>query len=125
MEISNIMKHSFVTVNEDDTIAKALRIITRERVNGAPVVNSENDLMGMIVKADLYRFLVEEGHYDTYPVNAVMAKRVITARPDEDLLEVTEKLRQNDIMAAPVVQNRKVVGVISLEDIVDYFLNVK
>ncbi len=51
--------------------------MSENNINGAPVANEEGNLIGMIVKADIYRFLMEEGHYDTCPVEWVMTKEVL------------------------------------------------
>ena len=87
------------------------------------VVNDDKKLVGMIVKADIYRFMIAPGHYDSCPVEWVMSKSVITAQSDEDLLTVAKRLRENNILAMPVVDKDEVIGVISLEDLLDYFIN--
>lgn len=85
----------------------------------------ENDfLKGIIVKVDIYRFLSQPGHYETYPVELAMTKAVITASQNDDIKQVAKLLREHDISAVPVVDNGKVIGLIGLEDIVDYFINM-
>ena len=93
------------------------------RVNGAPVVNRMGKLMGMIVKADIYRFLMTPGHYQQCPVEWVMSKNVIKATVDEDVLTVGRRLRSNHIIAMPVMDEDNVAGIISIEDILDFFIN--
>lgn len=52
-----------------------------------------------------------------------MTKAVITASQNDDIKQVAKLLREHDISAVPVVDNGKVIGLIGLEDIVDYFIN--
>lgn len=120
--ISKIMHSNIIKLKPEDTLSKAIDIMNDNKINGAPVVDDDGNLVGMIVKADIYRFLMEEGHYDTCPIDWVMTKEVITASIDKDILEIAKRLRENDIIAAPIIDEGKIVGIITIEDIMDYFI---
>ncbi len=122
MKVRELMNTKYFHVNEDETLKFALELMNANGINGVPVVNDNLNLVGMVVKADIYRFLVEEGHYDTYSVKSVMSDKVIIANGDEEVEETAIRLRKNDILALPVVENKKVLGIIELQDVVDYFL---
>ncbi|RJX17376.1 MAG: CBS domain-containing protein [Desulforudis sp.] len=117
------MHSRFVTLNGDEEVGVALNTMNERRVNGAPVVDKDNNLIGIVVKHDLYKFLTERGRYPKYPLDRAMTYKVITATEDEDIVTVAKRLRRHDIMAVPVVDGLKVIGLVSLEDIVDYFIN--
>ncbi|WP_446899703.1 CBS domain-containing protein [Clostridium sp. LBM24168] len=121
--IRDIMRSDIVRLKPDDILSKALNVMHEHNVNGAPVIDSKGKLVGMVVKADIYRFLIEEGHYDTCPVDWVMTKSVITARKEEEILDVAKRIRENNIIAIPVIdKNEFVEGTVSIEDIVDHFI---
>jgi len=122
LNISQLMKRNFITIREDETIDTALDKMSSMKVNGAPVVNREGKLVGMVVKADIYRFLTTPGHIEKCPVEWVMSGKVITASVDEDILSVARRLRENNIIAMPVMDEDSVKGVISIEDILDFFI---
>lgn len=122
MKIYKIMKQNFITIRPDETIEDALEKMSCMKVNGAPVVDKNDNLVGMIVKADIYRFLITPGHIDKCPVEWVMSKDVITASVDEEVLTVAKRLRSNNIIAAPVLEGDIVRGIISIEDILDFYL---
>jgi CBS domain-containing protein len=122
MKIYKIMKQNFITIRPDETIEDALEKMSSMKVNGAPVVDQNDKLVGMIVKADIYRFLITPGHIDKCPVEWVMSKDVITASVDEEVLTVAKRLRSNNIIAAPVLEGDIVRGIISIEDILDFYL---
>lgn len=124
MKINSIIKKDFHTIHANDSIDKALDFMNESSINGMPVVDDNNNLVGMVVKADIYRFMVHPGHYVSCPVEWVMSKSVIVAQSDEDLYTVARRLRKNDIIAMPVVENDKILGIISIEDLLDYFLNI-
>lgn len=122
MVIRDIMKTENYSVKVNDTIDKVLALMDRLHVNGLPVLNDSDELVGMIVKADIYRFMISPGHYDSCPVDWVMSKSVITVSPEEDVLKTAKRLRENDIISMPVVENENIIGIISLEDLLDYFI---
>ncbi|NRY61639.1 CBS domain-containing protein [Clostridium beijerinckii] len=123
MKISSIIKPNFHTINVNDTIDKALDFMDKLNINGMPVVDDKEIVVGMIVKADIYRFMIHPGHYVSCPVEWVMSKSVISAQSDEDLLTVSKRLRENDIITMPVIEDEKIVGVINIEDLLDYFID--
>jgi CBS domain-containing protein len=123
MKINSILNYNVNTIDADDTIYTALEIMNSKNLNGMPVVNHDHQLVGMIVKADVYRFLIQQGHYDGYPVERVMSKSVITAEVNEEILVVAKRLRENNIVAIPVLENEKVVGLISMENLLDYYIS--
>jgi len=122
MKIREIMRTPVIAVKPTETIGKALEIMDKEKIHGTPIINDENRLLGIIVKADIYRFLMDPGHYESCPVEWVMTKEVIKADVDEDIIAVAKRLRAKDVIALPIVEGDALVGIISIEDIVDYFL---
>ena len=122
MLVKDIMTNPAITASINDTIREVLDKMSRNNINGAPVVDKDNGLLGMIVKADIYRFMIEPGHIADCPVEWVMSKSTITCESEEYISEAAKRLRENNIVAMPVLKDKKVVGVISFEDIIDYFL---
>ena len=55
MKIYKLMKQKFITVRPDETIEDALARMSSMKVNGAPVVDRNGKLVGMIVKAEIGR----------------------------------------------------------------------
>lgn len=122
--LSNIINQDFIKLLPTDTVKHALEQMQKRKKSVAVVVDSSDFLKGIIVKADIYRFLSQPGHFETYPVELAMTKAVITADKNDDIKHVAKLLRENDISAVPVLDNGKVIGLVGLEDIVDYFIKM-
>ncbi|ADL43313.1 putative signal transduction protein with CBS domains [Caldicellulosiruptor obsidiansis OB47] len=122
--LSNIINKDFIKLLPTDTVKFALEQMQKRKKSVAVIVDENDFLKGIIVKADIYRFLSQPGHYETYPVELAMTKAVITADKNDDIKDVAKLLRENDISAVPVLDDGKVIGLIGLEDIVDYFINM-
>lgn len=123
MKISDIMVRDVITLKNDDTLADALKLMNSKGINGAPVLDDAGKLSGMVVKADIYRFLTEPGRLDQYPVNLVMSKDVVTGSPEENILQISNKLLSNKVISLPIIENDKVIGIVSIEDLLYYFVN--
>jgi CBS domain-containing protein len=116
------MKKDFLSVKEDDLIEKVLDIMRESKINSLPVVNSNGLLAGIVVKADIFRFMIQPGHYDSCPVDWVMSKNVLTISPDSSIKEAAKKLLDNHIVAMPVLDNDKLVGMITIEELLAYYM---
>lgn len=122
MKVKEIIHSQVITIGIEDNIKKALDLMNKNKINGIPVVDKNDNLVGIVVKVDIYRFLIDQGHYDTYPIHIIMTKDVVTAEKDEDIIEVANKLIRNDIALIPIIEGNKVMGMISLEDMIEYFI---
>lgn len=122
MKVKDIMTKDVVTVKSKDSVGDTLRKMRSHSINGTPVVDDEDHLIGMLVKADIFRFLIDPGHIDESPVDWVMSKELISCDEDDEVLEVTKVIRKNKITSIPVESDGKLVGIVSFEDIIDHFL---
>lgn len=57
----DVMKHDPITISKDSDLAEAAQIMTRNRISGLPVVDSNNDLVGIVTKTDIVRALASGG----------------------------------------------------------------
>ncbi len=123
MKINQIMKSPVILSRPKESIGDVLDTMKNENIHGLPVADDNGKLLGIVVKADIYRFLMDPGHYKSCPVEWVMTKDVVTALEDEDIKTVARRLRDNDVIALPVVEGENVVGIVSIEDFMDYYIS--
>ncbi|GAA0738270.1 CBS domain-containing protein [Clostridium oceanicum] len=122
--ISGIMKKNVITIGRNNSVKEALVLMNENNINGTPVVDSDNKVIGMIVKADIYRFLTNEGHYDTCPVDWVMTKKLVTATADEDISVVAKRIVDKDIISLPIVdKNNNLEGIVTIKDVLEYMID--
>lgn len=122
MKVKDIMIRDVVTVKSTDNVRDTLEKMRVHDINGTPVVDDNDGLIGMLVKADIFRFLIDPGHIGDSPVDWVMSKNLISCNEDDDIIEVTKVIRKNNITSIPVEKEGKLVGIVSFEDILDHFL---
>lgn len=133
MYVRNRMTINPITVTPDTTIATALEIMREKNINRIPVVK-DGKLVGIITERKLMEvspssatsLSIFEINYllAKTKVEQVMTKKVVTVAPD-DLLEIAAlKMRDNKVGGLPVVENGKVVGIITESNIFDAFIEI-
>jgi CBS domain-containing protein len=120
MEIANWMSRSPACISPNDTLAAAKKLMDAGRFRRLPVV--ENDkLVGIITERDLRQHL---GYLDSTKVNAAMTSDPVTVTPRNTAEEAAHLMLQHKIGGLPVVDNRKLVGILSTSDLIRALLNV-
>ncbi len=106
-----------VTVQPEDTVARALEIMERYKISGVPVVDGEGYLVGILTNRDL-RFLKPADYQK--PVSLFMTKDdLITAREGITLEEAQDILQKYKVEKLPIIDERgKIRGLITIKDIV-------
>ncbi|MCT4585031.1 MAG: CBS domain-containing protein [Peptostreptococcaceae bacterium] len=123
IKILDIMKTDVVHFDGKAHVFEILSIMENDNINGVPIVDENDKVVGFVVKSDIYRFLRELGHYPQYPVELIMSKDVHSLNQNMSLLEASKLLRKENITAVPIIDDDdKLVGLISLENIVDCFI---
>ncbi|MGB5625217.1 MAG: CBS domain-containing protein [Woeseiaceae bacterium] len=108
------------TLSPETGIMTAIDFLLRHRVTGAPVVDADDKLIGIITETDLLR-LVTEGIQGEPPVDATVAEYmttdVITVSPTVDIYYIAGMFLTNKFRRLPVVENDKIVGAITRFDL--------
>ncbi len=119
-KIGEFMDAVVPTLSPETQIMKAVDFLLRHRVTGAPVVDSDGKLMGIITETDLLR-LVTEGIQGQPPTEATVAEYmttdVVTVRPTVDIYYVAGIFLNNKFRRLPVVNGGKIVGAITRYDL--------
>jgi CBS domain-containing protein len=105
-----------------DPLDKVISLFERASIHVAPIINEDHELVGILTKTDIYQFLSKPGHYLSCPVEWIMTKNVLTAHPDTTISEVVSLLRKNVIFSLPIVENQKLVGLVTIESVLDFLM---
>ncbi|MCX8059047.1 MAG: CBS domain-containing protein [Spirochaetes bacterium] len=110
--VKDVMEIEVVLLKDTWNIEKVKEVMKCYHITGAPVVNSENKIVGIISIADLLDALSSNGLHD--PVTKWMTKNVITISPDVNLIKAFNLIDKYKFGRIPVVDNeRHVVGIIT------------
>jgi CBS domain-containing protein len=115
--LHDIMTPSPATVRISDSVVEAARLMRDEDVGSVPVMD-EGALAGIITDRDITIKVVAEGLDATSTtVGEHMSAHPVTGRPDMTLKEAAELMGREQIRRLPVVEQNRLVGIISLGDL--------
>ena len=120
MKIRDIMRSPF-TILDTDTLGTAERAMARWQIRHLPVV-SGGRILGMLSQRDI---LAARAHADpdedwwTLRVHDAMSQPVQTCGPDDSLTEVAGRLASAKISALPVVDVGKLIGIVTVTDVLE------
>ncbi len=123
--VENLMSTNLVTFSPEDSIDHVLEVLTKRKISGGPVVDESGDLVGIISEVDCLKEIIK-GKYTNTPrfpgkVSEHMTKDVITLTPGLSLFDAASKFLQLGIRRFPVLKDGRLVGQISLSDVIRAF----
>jgi len=107
-----------VTVGPNETVSTAIKKLVNHDRGSLPVCNPKGELVGIITERDIVRkCLAHSKPIAKIKVHDVMSKEVVIGHPEDDLDYAISAMKQKRIRHLPIVDNRKVMGMISMRDL--------
>jgi CBS domain-containing protein len=119
-----IMTRGVVTVKEDTPIREAIRIMLKEHVSGLPVVFDDMTLAGVLSEKDVVTLLYDKEGLKTKKVRYFMTEHTISFDIDDNLIDVCDFLAKGLVRRVPITSKGKLVGIVSVADIMKYTLSL-
>jgi len=113
----DIMTATVITAKEDMLVIDLMKLLLRWHISGVPVVDNEGMLLGIVTEHDVMNFAIS-GDATSTRASEVMTKQVETYAPDTLVADIVNNFAARRIRRVPVVEDGKVVGIISRRDIV-------
>ena len=131
--ISTIMTKDVITLHNYDSLELAEHLFKTHHIRHIPVVRGEA-IIGMLSYTDLLRIsfadaidededFVDTVVYNMFTIGQVMAKSLISVSPKTTIKEVAEILSKKEFHAIPVIDDKKLVGIVTTTDLINYLLD--
>ncbi|HZO74721.1 MAG TPA: CBS domain-containing protein [Ktedonobacteraceae bacterium] len=111
MQVKDVMTTNVVTVNEGQSVKQAASLMARHHISGLPVVNDDGMVVGIVSEFDV---IGKQGQQ----VKDIMTGGLISVTQDTDLEDVAHILVHQNIKRLPVLDQGKLVGIVSRGDLV-------
>ncbi|UCF94820.1 MAG: CBS domain-containing protein, partial [Desulfobacterales bacterium] len=121
VKISDLMSFPVFTVPPQTSMKKTAELLRRKGCTGVPVV-ADNELVGMISRRD-FRKIKKESQLNA-PVKAFMKTPVLAIEPGQSPMQAARLMVKHDIGRLPVVENGKIIGIITRSDTMLYFYDL-
>ncbi|MFY7671166.1 CBS domain-containing protein [Tenacibaculum sp. MEBiC06402] len=128
--VSDYMTRDLITFKEDQAIEDVIETLIKNKISGGPVVNSKNELIGIISEGDCMKQISESRYYNlpidkSNTVGKAMVKEVETIDGNMNVFDAANKFLESKRRRFPIVENGKLVGQISQKDILKAALKMK
>jgi CBS domain-containing protein len=118
MSLRKITKKRVVTVEPDDTVVKAARLMYEKNVGSVVVIQNKKPV-GILTDRDIViRAVARKADMKSTLVKHVMTKKIVTGRDDQRVAELAKVMHEHGIRRVPIVNKRGVLsGIITLDDL--------
>jgi len=113
-----------VSVEPNATLTSVVALLAERRIGAALVLGVDRRIVGIVSERDIVRALGERGTAALDdPVSRVMTRRVSTCTEGETISSIMERMTEGKFRHVPVVDQGRVVGIISIGDVVKHRLH--
>ena len=119
--ISDIMSFPVISVAPEATMREVQALMTQHKIRGIMVVDGDT-ILGIIVLWDLKK--VKKGNQWESPVKAFMARNILTIGPGDSPSVAARIMIEKDVGHLPVVQDNKMIGIVTRTDILTYYYDL-
>lgn len=114
-----------ITTKPTASVDEAMDTLIQNNIGCLPVLDDAGELAGIISDKDIFRKIHEtKGDYHSLTVADVMTSKLVIGLPDDDISYIAGLMDKNWIRHVPIVDDGKLVGLISQRDI-NHSLNAK
>jgi CBS domain-containing protein len=127
MTVSTILAakgRDVVTIEPSASIAAAAELLGKKRIGAIVILGADRHIVGILSERDIVRAIAERGAYAlSEPVSVVMTRSVSTCNETELVISVMERMSAGKFRHMPVVDQGRLVGMVSISDVVKHRLH--
>ena len=134
MTVDRIMSKNTICTNPGVSVADARSIMQREGIGRLPVLDKNNNLVGIVTELDIINASPSSAStLDIYEMGQLLSKLKVEKVMEKNVLTVTEStmveeaariMADNHISGLPVMRNGKVVGIVTERDLFRFFIDI-
>ncbi len=129
IKVSDYMTRELITFSPEQPVMEVMELLVKHKISGGPVVNQNNELLGIISEGDCIKQLNESRYYnmpiDDANVERFMAKDVETIDGNLSIFDAANKFLETKRRRFPILENGRLVGQISQKDVMKAALKMK
>ena len=119
LKVKDYMSRRLITFRPKTNVVEAMDVLLKSRISGAPVVDDDGNLVGILSEVDLMQVIVQDSYYDESVgiVGDYMRTEVDTVDPEMDIYTLAEKFIKEHRRRYPVLHEGRLVGQVSRRDV--------
>ena len=119
--VEDYMSHSLITFRKEDLIIDVIQAFMKHKISGAPIINEQNELIGVISDGECMKQIAESKYYnipiDDKTVEDFMETNITTIDKNVNIFDCASLFYKHNCRRFPIIENGKLIGQISRKDI--------
>jgi len=129
IRVSDYMSTNLTTFKPNQSVMEVMNTLIKKKISGGPVVNDQNELIGIISEGDCMKQISNSRYYnqplENIKVEDHMATDIETIDGEMNVFDAADKFLSSKRRRFPIVQEGKLVGLISQKDVLKAALELK
>lgn len=121
--LSEIMARKVITVDISERVEEALRLMIKFDI-GSVIVTDKEKAVGIVTERDIIRAAVRGDSMLRFPVRTLMSRPLQTVTPNLEVWRVFEVMLKVGVRRLPIIENEKLVGIVTEKDLTRWVLRM-
>ena len=122
--LTKLSKRKCFTLSENDTLKTVSEKLQKYNIGAMPVLSTQdNNVIGIVSERDLARYIFNDAFKNDLSVTKIMSKNLITCNLNTSITELMEIISDNKIRHIPIMEEKKLLGIVSIGDVVNYIID--
>lgn len=121
IKVCDYMTRKLITFKPEQSVLDVMNHLIKHKISGGPVVNDQNELLGIISEGDCIKQISESRYYnmpmESMQVEEHMVRNVETIDGNMNVFDAANKFLESKHRRFPIIENGKLIGQISQKDI--------
>lgn len=123
--VRDYMNHQPQSVLDTTNVREAVELLLKKSIIGVPVIDKDNNLVGYLSEQDCVQEMLNDAFHCEEPgqVSKVMQRNVMSVKPETTIVELAQTIIHSRPKNYPVIDDGKLVGLISRSDVLRALVN--
>ena len=125
LELLQLKSRPVYTLSSDQTVDDAINLMTAKKA-GALIITEADHLVGVFAERDVFRAHIRDktAAFTDIPLKDAMTTKLLMAKTEDEISRVMSMMIQADIKHMPVIEENKIVGMLTLADLIEHQINM-
>jgi IMP dehydrogenase len=124
-ELLKLKSRPVYTLSSDQTVDDAINLMTAKKT-GALIITEADHPIGVFAERDVFRAHIRDkaAAFSDIPLKDAMTPKLLVAKTEDEISSVMAMMIQADIKHMPVIAEDKIVGMLTLADLIEHQINM-
>jgi len=121
--VSRMSQKKCYTLTDTDTVKTASQNLHEKKIGSMPVLNKNNNVVGIISERDLSQLIYTERFNSNLPISQIMTKELVTCDLNTSVTELMDEMTEKKIRHILIMEDKKLLGIVSIGDVVNHLID--